>query len=176
MPSDGNNIAYTKVLPQFVNADNLGTTLLSSGDFLDSVARDPQTNTSYKFGLWESGSQYNILKEYEKSASTEDSPDDIETSVPYESLDDDAQASTFLELQTQGNEPPYNKDSMNDQTLWRHAGQIFSDNDGTQKLSTGVVCAPLGVVMIVPMTGQNPHICVHAKLGDYKGVASEAMS
>ena len=180
-PSDGQNqngVAYTQIMPQFVNADDLSVSLLTSGDFELSVARDEDTNTGYNFGLWESGSQYNILKEYEKSASTEDSPDDIEMSMPYDAIDDEAQSTTFTELQQQGNEPPYNKDSMNDQQLWRHAGEIYSNNDGTQKLSTGIICAPLGVVMIVPKSSstQDPHICIHCKLGDYKGVHSEAMS
>ncbi len=175
-PSDGNNVAYAQLMPQFINGDNTMPIQLTTGDFALSIARDEDSNTGYNFGLWESGSQYNILKEYEKAASTEDSPDDIETSMPYDAIDDEAQSTTFTELQTQGNEPPYNKDSMNDQQLWRHAGEIYSNANGTQKLSTGIICAPLGVIMIVPQPGSNVNVCIHAKLGDYKGVHSEAMS
>tara|TARA_B100000212_G_scaffold329895_1_gene295611 strand:- start:1252 stop:1986 length:735 start_codon:yes stop_codon:yes gene_type:complete len=176
-PSDGNGtVSYTELMPSIINADTGLGTLLTSGDFVASTARDEGTNTGYQFGFWESGGQYNIVKEYEKSGSTEDSPDDIEVSMPYEAIDDDATTTTFIELQQQGNEPPYSKDSMNDQQLWRHAGEIYSNANGTQKLSTGILCIPLGVVMIVPKGSSNPNICIHAKLGDYKGIASEAMS
>ena len=176
-PSDGTGTTtFVELMPQFINADTQFATLLTSGDFMASTARDEDTNTGYQFGLWESGTQYNILKEYEKAASTEDSPDDIELNMPYDAIDDEATSTTFIELQQQGNEPPYNKDSMNDQQLWRHAGEIYSNANGTQKLSTGILCIPLGVVMIVPKGSSNPTICIHAKLGDYKGIHSEAMS
>lgn len=176
-PSDGQGTTtFVELMPEFINGDTQLPVQLTSGDFELSVARDEDTNTGYNFGLWESGSQYNVLKEYEKAASTEDSPDDIETTMPYDAIDDEAQSTTFTELQQQGNEPPYNKDSMNDQQLWRHAGEIYSNSNGTQKLSTGIICAPLGVVMIVPKAGGTPNICIHCKLGDYKGIHSEAMA
>lgn len=174
-PSDGQNVAYTQIHPAFVNMDSLSNTTLTSGDFEFSVARDEDTNTAYRFGLWEDGSQFNILKEYEKAGSTEDSPDDIETSAPYDAIDDEAQTSTFIELQTQGNEPPYNKDSMNDQQLFRHVGTLTTESTGVQKLSTGTFCAPLGLVVLV-QRGGTPVVCLHMKKGKYKGLASEAMS
>jgi len=174
-PSDGGNTAYTSLNPMHVNADTLAIQLLTSGDFELSVARDEDTNLSYKFGLWESGSQYNILKEYSRRGSTEDSPDDIEFIAPYDAIDDELQSTTFTELQTQGNEPPYDKDNMGDAALFRHVGTLFTDNNGRQKLSTGTFCAPLGLV-VVQKRGGAPIVCIHAKKGDYKGLASEAMS
>lgn len=177
-PSDGSNITYTSLNPIWVNMDTLGNTILTSGDFELSVARDEDTNQSYKFGLWESGApnnQFNILKEYSRSGSTEDSPDDIETIAPYDAIDDEAQSSTFTELQSQGNEPPYDKDNMNDASLFRHVGQLYTTSQGNQKLSTGTVCAPLGLVVLIPSKG-TPQVCLHLKKGNYKGLASEAMS
>jgi len=174
-PSDGNILAFTEILPTLINMDTGNPAGLSAGDFTLSVARDEQTNTSYSFGLWEGGNQYNIVKEYEKSGSTEDSPDDIELNAPYEAIDDETQTTTFVELQQQGNEPPYNKDTMNDLQLFRHVGTLFADTNGNQKLSTGTFCAPLGLVVIRPTSGQ-PIVCVHMKKGKYKGLASEAMA
>lgn len=177
-PSDGaGGVSFNQLNPFFYNMDNGAPTALTSGDFQLSVARDEDTNSSYAFGLWESGAQFNILKEYEKSGSTEDSPDDIETSAPYDAIDDEAQTTTFVELQQQGNEPPYNKDSMNDLQLFRHVGTLFAKADGTQKLSTGQFCAPLGLVVIRPHADVDaPMVCLHMKKGKYKGLASEAMS
>lgn len=182
-PSDGAGaLSFTQLSPVIFNMDTGAPTTMTSGDFGLSVARDEDTNQSYAFGLWESGTQFNILKEYEKSGSTEDSPDDIETSAPYDAIDDEAQTSTFIELQQQGNEPPYNKDNMNDLQLFRHVGTIFSTADGgtnavgVQKLSTGTFCAPLGLVVIRPHDGNPPMVCLHMKKGKYKGLASEAMS
>ena len=175
-PSDGNVVAFTALNPMAVNADNMTPVALTAGDFTNSVSRDEDTNASYAFGLWEGGSQYNILKEYEKSGSTEDSPDDIEISAPYAAIDDETSTTTFVELQEQGNEPPYDKDNMSDQKLFRHVGQIFTKNDGTQKLSTGNFCAPLGLVLLVSDGGTSGQVCIHMKKGNYKGLASEAMS
>jgi len=175
-PTDGNVQAFTSLHPTLVNADSMAASALTSGDFQVSVSRDEDSNTAYTFGLWESGSQYNILKEYEKSGSTEDSPDDIEAIAPYEAIDDETSTTTFVELQQQGNEPPYNKDSMNDQQLFRHVGDLFTAANGTQKLSTGTICAPLGLVLLVSDGGAPSTVCVHMKKGKYKGLASEAMS
>lgn len=175
-PSDGQgSLSFTQLMPTMINMDTGNPATLTAGDFTVSVARDEDTNTAYQFGLWESGTQFNILKEYEKSGSTEDSPDDIETSAPYDAIDDEAQTTTFIELQQQGNEPPYNKDNMNDTTLFRHVGTLFADSNGNQKLSTGTFCAPLGLVVVRPSSGQ-PIVCVHMKKGKYKGLASEAMA
>ena len=175
-PSDGGVASFTEVHPIFVNMDGITTTALTSGDFELSVARDEDSNTSYRFGLWESGNQFNILKEYEKAGSTEDSPDDIEPSAPYDAIDDEAQTSTFIELQQQGNEPPYNKDSMNDLQLFRHVATLTTTSSGVQKLSTGTFCAPLGLVVFKVEGGTNPEVCIHMKKGKYKGLSSEAMS
>ena len=180
-PSDGSNTTFTALNPLAVNMDTLTTQALTAGDFQLSIARDEDTNVSYKFGLWESGSQFNILKEYSRSGSTEDSPDDIETIAPYDAIDDEAQSSTFAELQTQGNEPPYDKDNMNDARLFRHVGALVTTQGGRQKLSTGTFCAPLGLVVLVPRQGvdypvSDAQVCIHVKKGNYKGLASEAMS
>ena len=174
-PSDGNVTAFTQLNPVWVNMDNVTGTALTAGDFELSVARDEDTNASYSFGLWESGNQFNILKEYEKAGSTEDSPDDIEPNAPYDAIDDEAQTSTFVELQTQGNEPPYNKDSMNDLQLFRHVATLTTTGTGVQKLSTGTFCAPLGLVVFEVSDG-NPEVCIHMKKGKYKGLSSEAMA
>jgi hypothetical protein len=175
-PTDGNNVPFTQLHPTVINADSMTPSPLTSGDFQNSVSRDEDTNTAYAFGLWESGNQYNILKEYEKSGSTEDSPDDIETVAPYEAIDDETSSTTFVELQQQGNEPPYNKDSMNDQQLFRHVGDLYTTANGNQKLSTGTICAPLGLVLLVSDGSAPANICIHMKKGKYKGLASEAMS
>ena len=174
-PSDGAVVSYSELMPLIYNADTLTTTAMTSGDFELSVARDEDTNVGYRFGLWESGSQFNIMKEYDKSGSTEDSPDDIEISAPYDAIDDEAQSSTFTELQTQGNEPPYNKDGMNDQQLFRHVGRLYHTTTGSQRISTGTFCAPLGLVLIRVNSG-SPYVCLHMKKGKYKGLESEAMS
>lgn len=177
-PSDGAGFsgAFTEKHPLFINMDTVGATALTAGDFVNSVARDEDSNVGYTFGLWEGGNQYNILKEYEMSASTEDSPDDIETTMPYDAIDDEAQTTTFVELQQQGNEPPYNKDNMNDLQLFRHVGTLFTNSNGNQKLSTGVICAPLGLIVLIPDSEVPGEVCLHMKKGSYKGLASEAMS
>lgn len=176
-PSDGGVTAYTALNPMAIKADNMTAVAMTAGDFQNSVSRDEDTNASYSFGLWEGGSQYNIIKEYGKSGSTEDSPDDIEIAAPYEAIDDETSTTTFVELQQQGNEPPYDKDNMNDQNLFRHVGTLFADTNGNQKLSTGTFCAPLGLVVFVNGGEGGPtQVCVHMKKGKYKGLASEAMS
>lgn len=175
-PADGQVLLYNELNPVIFNMDTGLSTAMTSGDFMISVSRDEQTNTGYNFGLWEGGSQFNILKEYEKSASTEDSPDDIELIAPYEAIDDESSTTTFIELQQQGNEPPYNKDNMNDLQLFRHVGTLFTSANGTQKLSTGTFCAPLGLVVFRPQSETPAEVCIHMKKGKYKGLASEAMS
>lgn len=176
-PADGAVAAFTELNPIAINMDNFIQTTLTAGDFVASTSRDEDSNTGYQFGLWESGGQYNVLKEYSKSGSTEDSPDDIESAAPYSAIDDETSSTTFVELQQQGNEPPYNKDDMNDQSLFRHVGTLFTDAKGVQKLTTGTFCAPLGLVVLKKIDGElDPTVCIHMKKGKYKGLASEAMS
>ena len=181
-PSDGAGTvgAYTQVKSQLVNADSLQATILNTGDFSLSNARDESNNLGYNFGLWESGNQFNILKEYSEHASTSQSPTEVETNVPYGELDaSDTSDTTFIELQQQGDMPPYDNDNMNDLQLWRHVGSLQYSPHG-HKLSTGVFCAPLGVVMLVPHSrdvgAAAVQVCFDVKAGDYKGVYSEAMS
>lgn len=187
-PGDGDtsvgNTSWTELHPVLINGENMGQISLTQGDFTLSVSRDEDANTSYNFGLWvtgpNSGNQFNILQEYNKSQNTDAHPSTITSgtnAMPYDAIDDEAQTSTFVELQNQGDEPPYDKDGMATQYLWRHAGRIFMNDDGQQKISTGMLCCPLGVIAIVPTQNSGDvDVCIHAKLGDYKGVASEAMS
>jgi hypothetical protein len=142
---------------------------LTAGDFTNSQVYD-ESGAAKGFGLWSNQVQYNIVEEYDKSANTDASPSSlVGTDTAYDGLDDDLQTAARQHLETSGDLPPYNQDSLESAQLLRKVGTLGDDGAGSAKTSTGVFEAPLGLVILADGDiGGTLEIAVNA--GDYKGV------
>lgn len=168
-------VTYNFLDPLVVNNNTLGTTGLNNGEFIDTlVTREDSTDLTFGlFGL--ANSRFGILDEYDKIANVDDSPANTVSGAnisAYGGLDDDNDDGSRGHLQTAGNSPPYDKDSLGIDTLFRHVGNIGATT-GTQKMSTGFFEAPLGMILVVNTGNAIGTYEVEIASGDYKGVTAE---
>jgi len=143
---------------------------LTAGDFSISKVFD-ESGAQRGFGLFAIPNvQFNIVEEYDKSANTDASPSSlVGSSVSYDGIDDDLQKLARQHLETSGDSPPYDQDSLESAGLLRKIGTLGNDGAGSAKTSTGVFEAPLGLIFLVDGDiGGTLEIAVSA--GDYKGV------
>lgn len=158
--------------------DESGTEqLLQTGEFYNSQVENDSGGVR-TFGLVESASRYNILKEFDLTGNMDTEPETPSTQVAYDDLDSDLTDTEISDVTGNGNEPPY---AQND-SHWNYPlikiGEIGSTSEG-QKLSTGYFDAPFGFVIIV---GTSPHqqagqseLVITCRAGDYKGVAAHSL-
>ena len=164
---------YTETLPIIRANQNLGSTTLSNGEFNHSLVYK-EDGTAMGFGLYAASSRWSIVEEYDKTADVDSTPSNTVSGAdinPYGALDDDNQQNARNDLQTRGNAPPYDPNSLDGQKLFRKVGSIGS-NTGAQRLSTGFFDAPLGLIVIQPsgITANQDFYEIEVQSGDYKGV------
>jgi len=131
-----------------------------------------------------SGVNLGILAEYDKSGDTDLSPSSASASKAYAGTEGDVQETTMDDLQTRGNEPPYNATNFNERiwvkiaTLDNSSGGSPSVQGGHSRMTTGYFNAPCGLVVLrpsVPDTSLDGLISMTVKAGSYKGVAAMNM-
>lgn len=172
---DPKTSGVTTLTPSVRANGTLNTTGLGNGEFITSKVYK-EDGTEMAFGLVGTSSRWSIVEEYDKTADVDLKPSNGVTGSdinPYGALDDDNQQAARDNLQTDGNAPPYDSNSLDGDKLFRLAGVIGATGDSSQKLTTGFFDAPLGLVLIVKVNqGEDnmEHLEVEVQSGDYKGV------
>lgn len=168
-PAAGQN--YDVLQPAVRNNSTLGLSTLGNGEFVDSLVTK-EDSTDMSFGLFETtNARWSIIGEYDKTADVDDDPANTVSGSnisAYDGLDDDNDSGLRNHLQTAGNSPPYDPDSLGAGTMFRRVA-ILGANAGNQKLSTGFFDAPLGLILLVNNAATGSYEIEYAN-GDYKGV------
>jgi hypothetical protein len=167
---------------------NFGAKALSSDVVIDEWLKAFSWTTagaSRDFALFEDSNTYGIIHEYDKKGLVQSSPSTSSTEAAYVDLTADLDNNEVVNLQVNGNAPPYDADSSSPANFLRYVGTIYADADNANKSSTGYFDAPLGVVYIVGEGSTVPSIyredsvndrpelfSVTVQKGDYKGVAA----
>jgi len=164
---------YTEKLPVIRANSTLNASTLSNGEFVHSQVYK-EDGTSMAFGLYAAASRWSIVEEYDKTADVDSSPSNTVTGSdvnPYGELDNDNNVNARNDLQTRGNAPPYDPNSLDGQKLFRKVASIGAAS-GAQRLSTGFFDAPLGLIVMVPsgITANEDFYEVEVQSGDYKGI------
>lgn len=154
--------------------------LVTQGEFTLSEVVDEDENTkNFTWSGTTSQTAYSILDEYDKAGNAQSSPSSLValTTGPYVDLDDEADAATYQNLETNGDNPPYDRDAVNKDSPWVKVATLDSSNPNAQKLSTGFFTAPCGLFLIIQDAAQDiiGKYSLSVKAGDYKGVHAPSM-
>jgi len=168
---------------------SMGTGVLATNVVVDEYqvaqAFRSSTNQQMDFALFSDGSTFDILEEYNKAGNTQNEPETAQALAAYEALNANLQAGETLDLQANGNAPPYDADNMGVGEVLEYVGTIYRAQGGSTKLSTGFFDAPLGIIYtfgegVTAVNGikdsngnaQDVLMNVEVQAGDYKGVKS----
>lgn len=178
-PSTGQS--YTDLQPVARDNSGLSNIAFTNGEFeLSLVTREDSVDMSFGlFGL--ANSRWGIMDEYDRTADVDDSPANTVSGAnisAYSGLDDDNDDGSRNHLQSAGNSPPYDPDSLGGDVMFRKVATIGAaptQGSVTQKLTTGFFDAPLGCILIVSEgTANAVPLELEVASGDYKGVHGEA--
>ena len=176
----GLSISINSAVPVLLSPSG-GPTTLSGGEFQDSTTIDAAgTRRTFTWGS-PSATQWGILQEYDKYANAPTSPTDTVGSsgqrMPYSGLIEDADDTQSLDMQTKGDNPPYDRTGVNATSPWVRVGVLGVNAVGSQKLSTGFFTAPCGLILLKGYSdaGGDYDVTITAKAGDYKGVHAPSM-
>jgi hypothetical protein len=155
---------------------NMTATRLGVGEFsLSNVVDAANVKKIFTWSPAPSGGEYGILVEYEKSGRMDLSPATIEPDMAYADIDAMTNDATADDLKSDGNAPPYDPNTVNEQGPWVRVGTL-GGTGGVQQLSTGFFCAPCGIVVLKGVTIDGDlDLRVTYKKGDYKGVSAPSM-
>ena len=117
---------------------------------------------------------YNIIDEYDVTGNTDAAPSSVLSNVAYDGLQDELDDSQMDHISNDGNLPPYNRDSLENQ-CWVKVGTLYIRGTGTNKTTTGFFSAPCGLVRLTTSGGLEANnltesVHIEVKGGDYKGV------
>jgi len=153
-----------------------GATILNAGSFVLSKVLDG-ADVLHTF-TWGAGAadRYSVLAEYDRAGNAQKSPEGDTNNGPYGNIDTDVDAGTMQTMQEDGAEPPYDSDGVNSPSPWVRVA-VLGGTAGTQKLSSGFVKAPCGLVLLKGFseTSEAYSVEIEAKSGDYKGVHAPSM-
>jgi len=134
------------------------------------------------FGLRTDSNTFDIIAEYNKEGKVQPSPQSSTTEAAYVELNANLEDDEVLNLQGDGNLPPYDADSTLPLEVLEYVGTIYRDADGNTKSTTGYFDAPLGAVYFFGGSTNVPSIIdtggglasfyceIEVQAGDYKGV------
>lgn len=153
---------------------DLQAAAFGAGEFpLSNVVDKNGVEKTFTLGT-QTGTTYDIIGNYDSSANMQDAPEDT-VSGAYTDLEADVDSLTMQNLQNDGNQPPYNGDSMSSQSPWVLVARIGTSLRGN-RLSTGFFTAPLGMVAFSGSAGFTPNDLQYTvQKGDYKGVNAPSM-
>lgn len=180
-----NGQSYTTLTPTVRSNNTLGELSLANGEFVNSlVTREDSVDMSFGlFGL--ANSRWGIMDEYDKTADVDDDPANLVSGSSisaYDGLDNDNDSGSRNHLQTAGNSPPYDPNSLGGDRMFRKVATLGggiaaldqSLSNITAKTTTGFFDAPLGLVLIqVQGATSVPEIELEVQAGDYKGVVGD---
>lgn len=150
--------------------------VLSAGEFaFSNVVDGAGTERTFTWGAG-AADRYGILEEYNKMSNTQVDPSIVVNDAPYVDIDTDVDEVTHDNLQTDGNQPPYDQNGVNGASPWVRIG-VLGSTAGSQKLSTGFFTAPCGLVLMKGFgeTTESYSATLVVKTGDYKGVHAPSM-
>lgn len=145
----------------------------NAGEFeLSKVVDSSGTTRTFTLGVG-TPTTFNVMTEYDSAGNQQSTPDSQVTGG-YNALDDESDVANVVALQDDGNLPPYNQDDLADGLPWVRIAVLGNGAEGQQRLSTGNIIAPLGLVVFTGVETANA-IMFSAKRGDYKGVHAPSM-
>lgn len=151
--------------------------LLTSGNFeLANVVDAAGTTRTFTWSPLPSATEYSILNEYDRAGDAQNSPENLAAPGPYENIDATRDAAVYDHLEQDGNQPPYDRNTVNQSRPWVKIATLGS-GAVAQKLSTGFFTAPCGIIVIVGSAADwdSSFASFTVKAGDYKGVHAPAM-
>ena len=166
---------------QYDSALNPG--VYTAGEFEVSTVADDDNNVFTFDWLSAAGTNINILDQYDLAGRTQVTPEDTETSAPYQTLNnDELDTQVFRDIQQHGDVPPYNADFIGTNTPLVKIATLqglSTATTGVARLSTGYFRAPCGIVVLHPAVGggsaHTGDLSVTYKEGNYKGVHAVPM-
>ena len=171
------NAFSTQIAGAFLS-QGVGTfTAKDDGEHLASVITDNAGNDkTFSWGTTSSSSVYSLTEEYDAMDNVQSNPA-VTVAGGYKEIDADTNAANVARLQTDGNNPPYNRDNLTANYLVKIATLELA-GAGSKRLSTGFFKAPCGYVWLdgVGDTFPDGKITVTVKAGDYKGAHFESMA
>ena len=121
---------------------------------------------------------WSILEEFDATYNVQTSPSSIvqmgtEAEQPYGEVDGDGGMNPvdFMEVQTNGDTPPYNATNLTN-ACWIKVGSLDASAGTTGLLSTGYFDVPFGIINVVASssTTQDGDLMLEVQAGDYQGV------
>lgn len=156
-----------------------GPTRFTGGEYLFTEMTDDSgaAKTLRWFGT--GSGTFNIVDEYDVTGNTNNEPSTTTGTAGYQGLNDEHQANAMDEVTNNGNAPPYDGTTIENQ-CWIHVATLFVDGDGGGRLSSGFFTVPCGLLTLTygggaNQTVVNEKICLEVKSGDYKGVHAPSM-
>lgn len=149
------------------------------GEFNWSRVENLDTGANMNFS-WPStfltANEFDLMQEFADSRNESSEPQTVISDMPYHELMSDANDTDYIELQANGNEPPYNRLSF-PTACWVKVGTLH-EQTGTGNgwiSSTGYFDAPCGLVIIDTNETLATQLHVEVQKGDYRGVHAPAM-
>lgn len=176
---DGVSAVNNPLLPKFQDDTFAGGgTLLSAGEFDLSVTVDQAgSQRTFTWATTPGATEWGVLHEYDKSGNAQNSPSSAVSGGPYEGMQENIDNATMNNLQGDGNQPPYNQTTSNQNFPWVKIATLGAGAGGDQRLSTGFFNAPCGLVVLVGNANDWNSSSVHFEVqkGDYKGVGGMSL-
>jgi hypothetical protein len=156
----------------------LDPAVYTAGEFtLSDVSLDNGNTRYFSWTTASSGTVFNVLEEYDLAGNVQQSPEDAVSTAPYADLNaDEINSTIYQHVQNDGNEPPYNPDSLGATTPFVHVATLSAGT--AQKLSTGFFRAPCGLILLkgyAPADSNTQDVSITYKSGSYKGVDAPSM-
>jgi hypothetical protein len=154
-----------------------GSSVMNQGEFaLSNVVDGAGNEMTFSWGAGSAGVKYGILEEYAKVGDAQDSPENETPTAPYANIDTNVDEATHDNLQLDGDQPPYERNSVNETVPWVRVA-VLGSTAGSQKLSSGFFTAPCGLILLKGFsdTGSTYPVSLEVKAGDYKGVHAPSM-
>ncbi len=158
---------------------------LSQGEYDYSRVQDVTNNMrTFTLGIGNPTSNYNILEEYGNTFNEQEDPTTPSSASPYPDLPNLVKSTQeFLDLQEDGNLPPYDATGVQSNSMWVKVGSIsagaYTSTTSGNLATTAIFKAPLGMVRLRFNNGtfsdSSDSLHVIASAGDYRGIKAERM-
>lgn len=148
--------------------------LFGVGEYAMSKVTDAAGTASTFRWIGTGVNTFNIIDEFDTTGNAPITPPNATIRAAYGELEDELDDSQASHLSQDGNAPPYEQSTIDNNVLVRVA-RLVNDGTGTSKLSTGFFNAPCGFIILEGVGGGtsvtlDSAITLEVQAGDYKGV------